>query len=268
MSRLLASVVEAGTGWMQPYRRRMTRTLVAEALTPPLEIAVGREILRFFCPTGRSLHDPGHLFTDEPETLAWIDSLPVGDTLWDIGANIGVFTLYAAKIRGLRVVAFEPSASSYAVLVKNIELNELADRVDAYCVALSDQTKLDHLYMANTGAGESMHAFGQAVTVRGEMKAIFRQSVPGFSGDDFGRIFGLTAPDHIKLDVDSIELAVLKGAAALIESRVKTIMVEIIDGKNGELIRNFLKTAGFVEDEQTGFSRESRNSLFRRASDI
>ena len=81
ISRALAVLVEAGTGWMQPYRRRMTRTLVAEQLTPPLDIAVGDEMLRFHCPTGRSLHDPGHhSFTDEPETLRWIDSLPESDT--------------------------------------------------------------------------------------------------------------------------------------------------------------------------------------------
>ena len=44
----------------------------------------------------------------EPDTLAWIETFLPDQVLWDIGANIGVFTLYAARVASARVVAFDP----------------------------------------------------------------------------------------------------------------------------------------------------------------
>ena len=44
----------------------------------------------------------------EPETLEWIDRLPEGCVLWDIGANVGFYTVYSTLRRKCRVVAFEP----------------------------------------------------------------------------------------------------------------------------------------------------------------
>ena len=90
------------------------------------------------------------------------------------------------------MIAFEPSASSYAVLVRNIELNALADRVDAYCVALSDRTKLDHLYSGLPYRRRRTCTLGQTTTVHGELNAIFRHLVPG-STATISSLFGLIA---------------------------------------------------------------------------
>src|SRR6185437_4913944 len=61
--------------------------------------------------------------TKEPETLDWIDSLPEGAVLWDIGANVGLYSVYAAKARRCRVWAFEPSVFNVELLARNIFLN-------------------------------------------------------------------------------------------------------------------------------------------------
>ena len=74
---------------------------------------------------------------NEPEARAtvreiWIDdlylqegiSLCTGDVVLDVGANIGVFTLYAAK-QGAQVYAYEPMPPTYAVLQQNIEAHGL-----------------------------------------------------------------------------------------------------------------------------------------------
>ena len=50
----------------------------------------------------------------EPETLEWIDSLPEGSVLWDVGANVGLYSVYAAKKRRCRVWAFEPWSSIWS----------------------------------------------------------------------------------------------------------------------------------------------------------
>ena len=85
----------------------------------------------------------------EPETLDWIDTwMRSGDIFFDIGANIGVYTIYAAlRHPEARVVAFEPEYSNLHLLKDNIIENGLQDRVEVYSVALSNHTGLSHLHI-------------------------------------------------------------------------------------------------------------------------
>ena len=91
----------------------------------------------------------------EPDTLEWLDAMPDDACLWDIGGHVGVFSVYAALAPRRRVVAFEPAARTFAVLMRNIELNRMEDRIAAYCIALAQETKLDTLNMATTEPGRA-----------------------------------------------------------------------------------------------------------------
>ena len=50
------------------------------------------------------------LLSKEPETITWLDRLEEDDVLWDVGACVGSYSIYAAVRRGVRVVAFEPAS--------------------------------------------------------------------------------------------------------------------------------------------------------------
>jgi len=78
--------------------------------------------LNFYCPSFTEMWRAETLFIKEPETIAWIDNFSPHSTLWDFGANVGTYTLYAAK-NGHFVVAIEPSSREYEILGKNIALN-------------------------------------------------------------------------------------------------------------------------------------------------
>jgi FkbM family methyltransferase len=260
---LLAGLVRGATAVLPPRRRRRIRALASEALAETLTIETSAGPLYFATPTARSIHDPEGLFTAEPETIAWLDGIPAGEVLWDIGANVGTYSLYAAKVRGLRVVSFEPSAATYAVLVRNIELNGLSDRIDAYCLALGDATALGRLNMTHTGAGHSMHAFGAPETVFGAIEPVFRQSVPGFAIDSFCDLFDPPRPRHVKLDVDGIEAQILRGGERLFRAQVRSAMVEIAgQAKETGDIARLLTGYGFREDADSAPGRY--NVLFRR----
>ncbi len=267
VARAWASIIGASSFWMKPRRRLILRALVSEALAPILTVPTKAGPLRFATPTARALHDPWTLFEGEPETVRWIESMRTDEVLWDVGANTGIYALYAAKVRGVRVLAFEPSAATYALLVRNIELNGLSGLVDAYCLAFDAKTRLDYLHMAHTEGGHSMHAFGQKETSLGAIDAVFRQSVAGFTIDAFSELFAPPPPANILLDVDSIELAVLQGAARTLANHVRTVMVEI-QGTNrsdgGGPIAEFLLSLGFSEDKEFMARGAKRNVLFRR----
>jgi len=97
----------------------------------------------------------------EPSTILWIDEhIKAGDIFYDIGANIGQYSLYAAlKYKGqIRVYSFEPESQNYAALNRNIYRNKLADAVRAFCIAVSDETQFDVLNIhGSMNAGEAIH---------------------------------------------------------------------------------------------------------------
>ena len=94
--------------------------------------------IKFYCLNDMTVGRARTLFIKEPETIEWIDTFEEGDVLWDIGANVGVYSLYAAIIKKADVLSFEPSASNYFILNKNIEINDLSEKVRAFCIAFSD----------------------------------------------------------------------------------------------------------------------------------
>jgi len=262
----LAGMVNGATAWMKPYRRAMTRTLVANRLTQRVAVATPGGVLYIEAASGRSLHYPDRLYEDEPETIRWLDALPPADNLWDIGANIGIFALYAARARGMRVLAFEPGAASHAALVRNIEINSLGDRIDAFCLAFDTAERLDYLQMANTEAGHPLHVFGAERAARPGVRPHFRQSVPAFAIDRFCALFRPPPPHHIKLDVDGIELDILKGGAATIAAHARSLLVEIEADAAGRAIRAFLAGLDFSEDAAFAAQGARRNVLFRRVA--
>lgn len=107
----------------------------------------------FSAPNDLSQYRLDTFSTKEPETLDWIDSLAEGSVLWDIGANIGLYSIYAAKARNCRVYAFEPSVFNLELLAKNIFLNGLQNRITIVPIALSDSLAVNTFRMSNTELG-------------------------------------------------------------------------------------------------------------------
>jgi len=233
----------------KPWRRADTRLRVSEALLPRQRIDTRRGPLTFVTAHPQALQYPRDFETREPETLAWIDSFEIPCCFWDVGANIGVFSLYAGLEPGVEVRAFEPAAASYGALCRNIEANDLADRVQAYCVALSDRTELGRLNLSGTNAGSVFNAFDSTTDCFGKpIEIVFRQGTLGFSIDDFRRLFQLPAPNYLKIDVDSIEERILAGASETLQAPdLRSVLIELerLDTPRNARIGAALETAGF-----------------------
>lgn len=194
------------------------------------------KIMRFATTGKSSVKRVRSLFDKEPITLAWIDSFARGEVLYDIGANVGMYTIYAAIMRQIEVHAFEPEALNYAELNKNIYLNGLHGPVLAYCLALSDVDKVDRLLLSDFGPGISYHDFEENswtedktfapdwIVARDERKP---QGCIGRRLDSLIQD-GLPFPDHIKIDVDGLEHRVITGmASTLRDPRLKSLLIEI-----------------------------------------
>jgi len=228
-ARLLSRLVIGLTAVEKPWRRADTRLRVSESLLPRHRIETRLGALLFVTTHPQGLQYPRDFKAREPETLAWIEAFETPCRFWDVGANIGVFSLYAGLRPGVEVRAFEPAAASYAALCHNIEANCLEDTVQAYCVALSDRNQLSSFNLTGTNAGSVFNAFDSREDCFGnEIEVAFRQGMVGFSVDGFRRLFGLSAPNYLKIDVDSTEERILAGASeTLRDPELRSVLIEL-----------------------------------------
>jgi Met-10+ like-protein len=122
--------------------------------------------LRFYVPSPIVRSHVERLLTREPTTPPWIRSFAPHEVFIDVGANIGLYSIYASVLAGSRVYSFEPEAQNYAELNKNIFINGLHERVTAYCVALTDHSALASLYLCTFAVGRMRNGGRQVVTVQ------------------------------------------------------------------------------------------------------
>lgn len=164
----------------------------------------------------------------EPETVAWLEeSFASGDVLYDVGANVGTYSLLAWRVSGGRgrIYSFEPGFSTFPKLCQNLMLNGTGDTVVPLNVALSSVTGWVEFSYTSMDAGNASQ--GMAVD-ENSSKVLFKQSMPAYAMDDLQERFALQPPTHLKIDVDGYEEAILNGAANILDSdSLRSILIEI-----------------------------------------
>jgi FkbM family methyltransferase len=173
----------------------------------------------------------------EPFTIDWIHNrVGKGDVMFDIGANVGAYSMVAAKKRGggARVYAFEPSYVNIATLSANIALNDLGGQVTPIPVALSASTGMNVLNLRDLDSGSARHGLGDQMPDDGHVA--FRQPVMTFRLDDLIEHFEVPAPNHIKMDVDGGELDVIAGASRTLScAALRSMLVEVAVAESSEV---------------------------------
>jgi FkbM family methyltransferase len=247
------------------------RAELASRAAPIYRLQTAQGALAFRCTSAEAVKAAARFVYDEPETVWWIDQVvQPGDCVWDVGANVGLYALYAALRlgEGGEVIAFEPGAENYAALCRNVALNPTAASVKCFCVALSDETRAASLHLTSQDAGRAAHVFGRADEGLTAEARPHTQSALGFSADGFRGLFGVRAPDHVKIDVDSIEERIVRGGAEAFAG-ARSLIVEINIGESGaghkERLRRAIQELGFVEHAETSARfPDRRNRIFVR----
>ena len=219
----------------------------------------------------RPLQRAETILTKEPDTIHWISEYVGEDEVfYDIGANIGVFSLFAAKNKTCRVLAFEPMCTNYDLLNRNIYLNKLSDKIQAFNLAFDDQTRFSTLHLSAFLAGKSGHTFAPEENV----VSAFEQGMFGMTIDTFVFDYNQPFPNHIKIDVDGNEPRIISGMKrTLADRRLKSIAVELLPDKRPEDSQTIdtIEKAGFelLRDEayvnpHAAIFKTARNYFFAR----
>ena len=202
----------------------------------------------FLVPNPLTLYRVKTFSTKEPDTLNWIDSFDNNAIMWDVGANVGIYSIYAAKSTNAQVFAFEPSVFNLECLAKNIHVNDLSSKIFIIPVALSNQTGFNLFKMNNPVWGGALSSFGVNFDQHGKnFNTSFEYLFPGISADNMVNIFNIPRPDYLKIDVDGIEHLILEGLEDILKT-VKSVLVEINDDFKSQKVQSelLLTKAGLV----------------------
>nr|MBI3612068.1 FkbM family methyltransferase [Nitrospirota bacterium] len=212
--------------------------------------------------------------TKEPETLDWLEqNLRPNDVFLDVGANIGLYSLFAAKLgRDCTVYAFEPESQNFGRLCRNLALNEATNVIPCNC-ALSNREAFDFFYVGELQAGAALHSLGRPSALRaGTGAPVLRQGTIAVTLDALVNRYGLPQPNLLKIDVDGGEDDILAGAETVLKSAgLRTILVEVNvrEGESSPGPERRLLQAGYRVSARGLSAQElngtlSRNYIFER----
>tara|TARA_Y100000741_G_C18207639_1_gene540348 strand:+ start:293 stop:1120 length:828 start_codon:yes stop_codon:yes gene_type:complete len=166
-------------------------------------------------------------FKSEPETINWIKSFKKNSVFFDIGANIGLYSLYSAKLNH-SVVSFEPESLNFAALNLNISDNNFQKNITCYPIALDDNFLISNLNIHKFRFGSSGHSFNRPANSSDQkLEYMKSQGSISITLDQFSETQNIF-PDYLKIDVDGNELNVINGMKNLLKSKkIKSILIEI-----------------------------------------
>lgn len=175
------------------------------------------------------------LFSKEPGTIAWLrDNLRPDDVFVDIGANVGTFSLFAARqIAGRgHVFAFEPHLPTTVQLMQNIALNRLGGEITVLSVAVSGEDRFTPFLYKRWREGDS----GSQLEIEGGpglKNAVGRELKSGLTLDTLIEREIIPPPNLIKVDTDGVELQITSGMKRFLQSerRPRSVMIEVQRGE-------------------------------------
>ena len=219
--------------------------------------------LNFFSPnflTNLLIKD---FYSKEPETIQWIDNFKSNKkiTFWDIGSNIGIYSIYAAAtFKDIEVISFEPSTSNLRILSRNISINNLNDKIKIFHLPLGeDKNKFIKFNERKFNEGESHNSIDENIDFEGKkLNSSNSYNLLSTSIDQIIDDKILDIPNYIKIDVDGIEHLILKGGFNLLKNpKVLEMQIEINENYLEQL--NTIKK--IMSDSMFKFKEKKRNDL-------
>jgi FkbM family methyltransferase len=203
----------------------------------------------------------------EPETLDWIDGLSDRDVLIDVGANIGLYALYAARRHpAMRVVALEPEYSNLHLFRDNVIENRVEGQITIYPVALGATDGLSYLHIQDLHPGAALHSVsnGALSATRTARPVVAREGIVEMLLDTLCARAGIV-PTCMKIDVDGNEQRVLAGAARTLASPTfRSLLIEMPEAHHEHAVCvALLEKAGLTRDSR-GHEGTNHNEIWSR----
>jgi FkbM family methyltransferase len=149
-----------------------------------------------------------------------LETIMPNDVIYDIGANIGIQSIFMAKKTGIngKVIAIEPEDVCFRSLNANIELNTLKN-IEAVQIALGSDFSKSQIYSSSATGDYSLLNTANAVS---------SQKVSIIPGDTLAKEYNFPLPDIVEIDVEGYEYNVIMGLKeALSQDKCRMVFCEI-----------------------------------------
>lgn len=203
----------------------------------------------------------------EIETNRWIQQFDKNSVFYDIGSNIGLYSLMAAK-QSILVYSFEMEPLNVACQHENIVHNQLSSAITLIPIALSDSSSLRKVFYKSISPGDALHSIDKPSPsiAKENLNSVVTLTSISASLDDLVEMMSLTIPKYIKIDVDGEEVKVIQGGLKTLKSAT-SIMIETGKDSHEEVVK-ILDSIGFSVKEwyksHSTFDPYSRNVLFEK----
>jgi len=160
---------------------------------------------------------------DARQFLYFADNIQRGETVIDVGANVGQYAvLFGAAVGPAgRVVSFEPDRDSRSLLERNIEINGFGGRVKVEPMALFDELGTHSFYSRIGDAMNSLEREGLGTNAgSSDVRETVVHTIPL---DDYLVSNGMPDPDWLKIDAEGAEINVLRGAGRALHGKTKIV---------------------------------------------
>ena len=195
---------------------------------------------------------------ERDQTQTFQETVKPGDIVFDIGANVGFYTLLGSRLVGNsgRVIAFEPVIQNLSYLERHVRMNRLRN-VMILAVACADSNSLLTFrsgvnratgHLADTSQDAGIYQTGHSVWV------------PALTVDEFVAKSGLL-PKVIKIDVEGAELHVLKGAQQSLIAAKPKIFLSIHSAQLRSVCLDYLQQKGYSAHPLNGNVSEATEYL-------
>jgi len=198
----------------------------------PVTLTDGAHEYKFVCHTQKERNRASRLFDKEKGTIEWLTrDLRPDDVFYDVGANIGTFTIFAGRRLGDggRIIAFEPHIPNANSLIENIFLNGLEKKVRLVTAALTDRVGYNQFNYHSMYAGASTSQYGRHSYEGQSFDPLFVELKHGCTIDGLVGANVIEPPDLVKIDVDGLDFEVLAGMRGVLASagRPRAVQIEL-----------------------------------------
>jgi len=171
---------------------------------------------RFYCQSGVEVFRTVNYGNEEAFLGTFLHFLHPNDIIWDIGASVGLVSIYAAEYVE-KVISFEPDDLIYNRLVKNIRLNGLQDKIEPKNIGISNMNGTVNLNSDGVnGKSPSLsdlqrHSSHKSIDVSTIDEIVMQKSTP--------------IPSVLKIDIEGAEILALKGGDKFLSSDLKPRLI-------------------------------------------
>lgn len=237
-------------------------TEICQLIDPVSQVDFHGHKLYFKSGHGRLRWRAQTFHSEEPLMIKWLKSFKSDDIFLDVGANVGTYSIPAAKIAN-KVIAIELDPANIYCLHTNIFINKLQDKVLTIPIASGSSKDVQDIFYRDFSIGDALQSVGRDQVLPTNRPNPFKISQLIYPIDDIFKDFKLPQPTKVKIDVDGNESIVTKGAWNVL-SKAEEIYFEDNGMEEDLYIINNLKEKGFeIKDEMPSIVGSVKSDIAR-----